>query len=129
MNEQGYSFNPIVYNYHEDITTDYNPEGGEPVKQIFDNSKIDKIINSRYISNDLVLNNTVILGKYKTTPPFQTIIYGPGIVWGTREQKFTRRRDIYDKSDWGRNAGDILNFINERTPWKSLYFKLLKLKL
>jgi len=119
MDKQGYDFKPILFKYHSDVTTEYHPEPHGQVTITHDNSKVESVLSSRYISKDLVLKNTRVVGNYKDPLPPVTKSYGP--MYSIRDQSWTVRQNIYGNSAFGRKAGRTINWLQKNTPWKSAY--------
>ena len=127
MGEQGYDFKPSTYKFHSDVTTEYHPEAHGQITIPHDNSRIEQVLTSRYIHQDLVLKNTLVLGKYKEPLPPITKSYGP--MYSIRDQSWTVRKDIYGTHAFGRKAGRAINWLEKNTPWKSAYENFWKKRI
>jgi hypothetical protein len=126
MSDRGYDFNPITYKYHSDVTTEYHPEPHGQVTMTHDNSRVEEVLSSRYISQDLVLKNTEILSDYRPPVSDPPKSYGP--MYSMREQSWTYRKNIYGTHALGRKAGKVLNWLDKVVPWRSLYEDFWKKK-
>ena len=127
MSGQGYEFKTETYKFHSDVTTEYHPEPHGQITISHDNSSIEQVLTSRYIHQDLVLKNTLTLGKYKESLPSTIKSYGP--MYSIRDQSWTVRKDIYGIHAFGRKAGKVFNWLEKNTPWKSAYEGLLKKRI
>jgi len=124
MSRQGYDFKPILYKFHSDVTTEYHPEPHGQVTLTHDNSKVESVLSSRYISQDLVLKNTLTLGNYQDPDDGTPKSFGP--MYSIRNQSWTIRQNVYGTSAFGRKAGKTINWLEKNTPWKSVYEGLWK---
>jgi hypothetical protein len=124
MGGQGYDFKPIIFKFHSDVTTDYHPEPHRQVTLTHDNSRVEGVLSSRYISQDLVLKNTLTLKKYKDPKYDPPKSFGP--MYSIRTQSWTYRKNTYGTHAFGRKAGKAINWLEKNTPWKSAYEGLWK---
>ena len=124
MGNLGYDFKPVLFKFHSDITTEYHPEPFGQVTITYDNSNIEEVLESRYISQDLVLKSTLILKNYKAPQNDLPKLFGP--MYSIRNQSWTYRKNIYGKSAFGTKAGKVINWLEKNTPWKSIYEGLWK---
>ena len=120
----GYDFKTVLFKYHSDVTTEYHPEPHGQVTMTHDNSRVEGILASRYISQDLVLKSTKTIGKYKDPLPTETKSYGP--MYSTRNQSWTIRQHVYGTHALGRKFGKAINTLQQIVPWKSAYEDMLK---
>ena len=124
MGDMGYDFKPVLFKFHSDVTTEYHPEPYGQIPLPHDNSIVEEVLSSRYISQDLVLKNTLVLGNYKK--PLSPVIESYGPMYSIREQSWTIRQNVYGTSALGRKAGIVINWLEKNTPWKSIYEGLWK---
>ena len=124
MGRLGYDFKPVLFKFHSDVTTEYHPEPHGQVSLTHDNSKVESVLSSRYISQDLVLKNTLTLGNYQDPDDGTPKSFGP--MYSIRNQSWTIRQNVYGTSAFGRKAGKTINWLEKNTPWKSVYEGLWK---
>ena len=124
MGGLGYDFKPVLFKYHSDVTTEYHPEPHGQVTFTHDNSRVEGVLSSRYISQDLVLKSTQTLGNYKKPLSPVTKSFGP--MYSTREQSWTIRQNVYGTHAFGRKFGMTINTLQKIVPWKSTYERLWK---
>ena len=119
MNALGYDFKPFVFNFHSDITTEYHPEPHGQVTITHDNSAVESVLSSRYISKDLVLKNILTLRDYKNPKRPEIKHYGP--MYSVREQSWTIRQNVYGASGFEHEIGWGIKILEKVIPWKSVY--------
>ncbi|MCH4897174.1 hypothetical protein E0494_10770 [Marinilabiliaceae bacterium JC040] len=79
---------------------------------------------SRYISKDLVLNNTLTLGTYKNPQYDSAKRFGP--MYSIRNQSWIIKENVYGKHVFGSKFGKIINTLQKVLPWKSAYENILE---
>jgi len=124
MSGLGYDFKPVLFKFHSDVTTEYHPETHGQTTITHDNSKVEEVLSSRYISQDLVLKNTQILGNYKN--PILPVAKSFGPMYSIRDQSWTIRQNVYGTHAFGRKFGKTISTLEKIVPWKSAYENLLK---
>ena len=124
MGGLGYDFKPVLFKFHSDVTTEYHPEPNGQVTLTHDNSRVEGVLSSRYISQDLVLKNTLTLGTYNEPQHDPPKSFGP--MYSISNQSWTVRQNTYGTHAFGRKAGKAINWLNKNTPWRSAYEGLWK---
>ena len=124
MGNLGYDFKPVLFKYHSDVTTEYHPEVNGQVTISHDNSRVESVLSSRYISQDLVLKKTLTLGTYQNPQYDPPKWYGP--MYSIRDQSWTVQKNVYGMHAFGRKFGKTVNTLQKILPWKGAYENLWK---
>ncbi len=91
-----------------------------------DNSRVEEVLSSRYVHQDMVLKKTLTLDKYKRSEFGRPKHYGP--MYFIRDQSWTVRQNVYGTHALGRKAGKTIKTLEKVLPWKSMYEGLWKKK-
>ena len=124
MGGLGYDFKPVLFKFHSDVTTEYYPDSDGQITITHDNSKVEGVLSSIYISQDLVLKNTLTLSDYNPPLYGRPQTFGP--MYSIRNQSWSYRKNEYGTNAFGRNVGRAINWLEKNTPWKSVYEDLWK---